>query len=142
MFMAWYMIYIVLSLLWDGMRLSRLSADDKTIEVLLLRQQLLILRRHQKRGPTISQGEKLMLLTLLEPMCCFRRAQKSQLERLVLIFKPETLLRWHRELVKKKWTFANTPKAPGRRPTDPQLVQVILRLARENRWAMIRSPVS
>jgi len=40
-----------------------MSADDKTIEVLLLRQQVLILRRHQKRGPSISQGEKFILIT-------------------------------------------------------------------------------
>src|SRR5262249_44666715 len=40
----------------------------------------------------------------------------------------------HRELVKRRWTFANTPKTPGRRSTDPQLVQLIVRLARENRW--------
>jgi putative transposase len=34
----------------------------------------------------------------------------------------------------KKWTFANTPKRPGRPPTDPQLVQLVLRMARENQW--------
>ncbi len=51
-----------------------------------------------------------------------------------MIFKPETLLRWHRELVKKKWTFANTPKRSGRPSTDPEIVELILRLARENRW--------
>jgi len=75
--------------------------DDKTIEVLLLRQQLLILRRQQRPGPSISQGEKFMLLTLLEPMCRFACAQKTRLEQLVLIFKPDTLLGWHRALVKK-----------------------------------------
>jgi len=111
-----------------------MAADDKTIEVLLLRQQLLILRRHQKRGPSISQGEKFILLSLLEPMYRLGRAQQARLAQLVLIFKPDTLLRWHRALVKKKGTFANTPKMPGRPPTDPQLVQLILRLARENRW--------
>jgi hypothetical protein len=43
-----------------------MSVDDKTIEVLVLRQQLLILRRHQKRGLSISHGEKLILITLME----------------------------------------------------------------------------
>ena len=46
--MVWYIIHVVVTLLWDGVRLSRMSADDETIEVLLLRQQALILRRHQK----------------------------------------------------------------------------------------------
>jgi hypothetical protein len=44
------------------------------------------------------------------------------------------LERWHRELVRQKWTFAKTPKAPGRPSTDPEIVELILRLARENQW--------
>jgi hypothetical protein len=90
--MIWYLIHGVVTLLWDGLRLSRMSSVDKAIEVLLLRQQLLILRRHQKRGPSISQGEKLFLITLAEGVCRFGRAQIARLEQLVLIFKPETLL--------------------------------------------------
>jgi hypothetical protein len=77
--MVWYIIYIVLTLLWDGLRLSRLSADDKTIEMLFLRQQLLILRRRQKRGPSISQGEKLVLITLLEPCAALGAPSKPGL---------------------------------------------------------------
>lgn len=42
------------------MRFSRLAPDDKTVELLLLRQQLLIVRHHQKRGPTITRTEKLL----------------------------------------------------------------------------------
>jgi hypothetical protein len=84
--MVWYIFHVVVALLWDVIRLSRLSADDKTIEVLLLHQQLLILRRHQKRGPSISQAEKFMLITLLEPVCRFGRAQKAHLERVILVF--------------------------------------------------------
>ncbi len=136
--MVWYIIHVVVRLVWDCIRLSRMSADDKTIEVLLLRQQLLILRRHQKRGPSISQSEKLILISLVEPMCRFGRAQKGRLEQLVLIFKPETLLRWHRDLVTKKWTFANTPKGSGRPSTDPKIVELILQLARENVWGDAR----
>ena len=61
--MIWFLIRQVASLLWDGLRFSRLSPDSKTLELLLLRQQLLILRRHQKRGPSITHGEKFILLT-------------------------------------------------------------------------------
>ncbi len=132
--MVWYIIHAVVTLLWDSIRLSGMSVDDKTIEVLVLRQQLLIMRWHQKHGPSISQGEKFILLTLLEPIFRFGHSQKARLEQLALIFRPDTLLRWHRDLVRKKWTVANTPKAPGRPPTDPQLVALILRLARENQW--------
>jgi putative transposase len=51
---------------------------------------------------------------------------------------PQTLLRWHRELVRRKWTYGRGRK-PGRSPIDPEVVDLILRLARENpRWGCIR----
>ena len=111
-----------------------MSPDVKTLELLLLRQQLVILRRHQKRGPSITYAEKFILLTLIEQIRRFANLQKGQLEQLILIFKPETLLRLHRDLVRKKWMFSNTPKASGRPSTDTQLVLLILGIARENRW--------
>jgi hypothetical protein len=42
--MVWYFLHLLATLLWDAMRLSRLSPDEKTLELLVLRQQLLILR--------------------------------------------------------------------------------------------------
>jgi putative transposase len=117
--MIWHFIYLVAHLLWDSFRFSRLTPDDKTLERLLLRQQILILRRHQKRGPTITLTEKLMLLTLIEQFRPLIELPKAQLEQLILIFKPDTLLRWHRELVKRKWTFNQLSKPVGRPPVDP-----------------------
>jgi putative transposase len=55
-----------------------------------------------------------------------------------LMFTPQTLLRWHRELVRRKWTYGRDRK-PGRPPIDPETLELILRLARENpRWGCIR----
>jgi putative transposase len=132
--MVWYFVHVLATLLWDTIRLSRLSPDEKTLELLVLRQQLLIMRRHQKRGPSMSSGEKFILLTLLDQLCGMGRAGKAQLGQLILIFKPETLVRWHQALIKKKWTFASTPKTPGRPAIEPAMVTLILRMARENRW--------
>ena len=51
---------------------------------------------------------------------------------------PQTLLRWHRELVRRKWTYGRAGK-PGRPRVDPEVCELILRLARENsRWGAVR----
>jgi putative transposase len=52
-----------------------------------------------------------------------------QLKRRRFFVQPDTLVRWHRDLVRRKWTY---PKAPGRPSIPPGTVQLVLRLAREN----------
>jgi transposase len=54
------------------------------------------------------------------------------------IVRPETLLRWHRELVRKKWTYRRTGH-PGRPPVDADVRDLVVRLGRENpRWGYQR----
>src|SRR6266542_3336558 len=61
--------------------------------------------------------------------------EATDLEILVL---PKTLLRWHRELVRRKWTYRKAHQ-PGRPPIDAEVVALVLRMARENpRWGCVR----
>ena len=54
------------------------------------------------------------------------------------LVNPSTLLRWHRELVRRKWTYRRACH-PGRPPIDPERRAITLRLARENpRWGCVR----
>jgi hypothetical protein len=54
------------------------------------------------------------------------------------VVRPETLLRWHRELVAKKWTYKRRGR-PGRPPVDAEVRDLIVRLGRENpRWGYQR----
>jgi putative transposase len=54
------------------------------------------------------------------------------------VVRPETLLRWHRELVRRKWTYKRNGH-PGRPPIEPEVRDLIVRLGRENpRWGYQR----
>jgi putative transposase len=53
------------------------------------------------------------------------------------LVRPETLLRWHRSLVARKWT--RPYRRPGRPAIDPEVCKLILQMARENpRWGYLR----
>jgi hypothetical protein len=84
--MVWSVVHLVATLFWDSLRYSRLFPDDKTLKLLLLRQQILILRRHQKRGPYLAQSEKFILVSLVEQLRHRVKLQKMHLAHLVLIF--------------------------------------------------------
>ncbi len=117
----------LLDLIWCGRHAGR----DKDIEILLLRQQLRILQRKQPRPPRISRWEKLALLMLAGKLTRLSTSARQRLAQVVVLFKPETLLTWHRELVRRTWTFKQQAR-PGRPPINPELEALLLRLAREN----------
>jgi putative transposase len=56
---------------------------------------------------------------------------RTRLDACLLLFRPDTVLRWHRDLVRRKWTF-RCRRHTGRPPTSPEVVDLILRLAQEN----------
>jgi putative transposase len=54
------------------------------------------------------------------------------------LVSPQTVLGWHRDLVRRKWTYGRTGR-PGRPPIDPEVTALIVRMARENpRWGCVR----
>lgn len=99
------------------------------VEVLALRHQLRVLER-QRRRPRWQPADRLMLAS-------FGRILPGSGSS-SLLPSPETLLRWHRELVRRKWAaFGKRPHR--RRPGSGELHQLIVRLARENpRWGYRR----
>jgi putative transposase len=115
----------------DMLSVVRLADDDKDIEILLLRQQLRIATRHQDRGPNIPRWEKLTLAILAHQLNRVSNAGRKKLAMSVLLFKPDTLLKWQRELVRRKWTIQRNAK-PGRPRIEAELEALVLRLKREN----------
>jgi putative transposase len=100
------------------------SRDRKELELLVLRYELSVLRR--QAGRVRYEDRDRVLLAALSG--ALPRVRWS-----ALAVKPETLLRWHRRIVKRRWTYDSRP--PGRPPLNSDLVALVGRLARENpRW--------
>ncbi|MCO6453405.1 MAG: hypothetical protein J5I90_21665 [Caldilineales bacterium] len=101
--MLFFLLTRLLTTLIDLLRIARLSRDDKDLEILILRQQLDILARKQTHVVRPSHPDKWMLAVLAASLKRRSRLTTSQLGRVTRIFKPETVIGWHRELVRRKW---------------------------------------
>lgn len=116
------------------MHIGRLSEQEKDLEILLLRHQLSILERKCYKPVRLTRAGKLTLAVLATRLKQTTNWTARELHGIIRIFQPETVLRWHRELVRRKWTFKRKHKS-GRPKLGKEIERLIVRLARENpRW--------
>jgi transposase len=104
-----------------------MTDQDKDIEILVLRHQIALLQRQLgdtkvRFGPT----DRALLAALLH------RLPRQTLRRLRLLVRPDTILRWHRDILRRRHAKASRPKRPGRPRTIRSIRILILRLAKEN----------
>ena len=97
----------------------------------LLRQQLRIAERKLKTQPRLSRRQKLMFVVVATRLKSQTAGWRDRLNDALLLFKPDTLLKWHRELIRRKWAFQHLNRG-GRPPVDAELEGLIVQLAREN----------
>ena len=57
---------------------------------------------------------------------------RKMLEEVGALVTPDTILLWHRQLIAAKWDYSYRRQKPGRPPVSPELVELVLRMAREN----------
>ncbi len=108
------------------LRLSRREETWKTAEILILRHQLAVLQRRQPRRPNLTWADRALLVTLLSVM------PKARRPGLRLLITPDTILRWHRDIVRRRWAARSACGRTGRPATRRNIRVLVRRLAREN----------
>jgi putative transposase len=136
--MFYSLLTLLVAFLVDLLSTHSKTSVDKDLEILALRHQLRLLQRHQKSKPRRSRFEKLLLAVLAVKLKALLEHGSNHLDQCLRLFKPETVLKWHRELVRRKWTVRSIRKR-GRPQISPELEALVIRLARENRrWGTDR----
>jgi transposase InsO family protein len=119
--------YLSVTNVFALLRLLPSSDRDKDIEILALRHQIAVLERQLgKTRPRFLPSDRAFLAVLLH------RLPRDVLGRFRLLVRPETVLRWHRDLLARRHAARSRPKSPGRPRTVGSIRRLVLRLAREN----------
>ena len=119
-------VFLLITRVTTWLRLSRREEAWQTAEILILRHQLTVLQRRQPRRPKLNWADRALLATLLGVI---PRARRHGLRRLVT---PDTIVRWHREVVRRRWAARSMRGKSGRPATRRNISALVLRLAREN----------
>jgi putative transposase len=107
--------------------LVSMSSRDKDVEILALRHQITVLERQLGKERVRFDGTDRALLAAL-----LHRLPLDVLRRVRLLVRPDTVLRWHRDLLAHRHAHMSRPKRPGRPRTVRSVRALVLRLAREN----------
>ena len=106
---------------WLSQRLHIVAS--LTAENLTLRQQLIVLKRNQKR-PALKERDRLFWVILSRIWSGWRNA--------VLIVQPDTVVRWHKKAFKLCWTRKSRSGRRGRPSVDPEVKALVLQMADAN----------
>ena len=119
-------VFLLISRAAAGLRLSRREEAWKTAEILILRHQLAVLQRRQTRRPRLNWADRALLTTLLGVI------PKARRQGLQLLVTPDTIVRWHRDIVGRRWAARSACGRTGRPPTRRNIQALVRRLARDN----------
>src|SRR5665213_2455084 len=120
------LLYLFVTRMFAWLRLSRREESWKSAEILLRRHQLTVLQRQIDARPKPTWADRALMSAL------FGVIPKARQTAVRMIVQPDTVLRWHREIVRRRWANKSQRKVSGRRRTHPKVRTLVLRLAREN----------
>jgi transposase InsO family protein len=120
--------YLTVTNAFAALRLLPMGDRDKDVEILVLRHQITVLERQLGADIKVrfAPEDRAFLAALLTSL------PRKVLRRLRLLVRPDTVLRWHRDLMKRRHARTCRPKRVGRPPTLRSIRTLILRLVREN----------
>ena len=121
------LIFLVVTRVVSLLGLSRREWWWKDAEILMLRHQLAVAQREQPRAHSRLTWPDRAWLTLLSGT-----VPAERLAVMRLIVTPGTILRWHRDIVRRRWARVSRRGRSGRPATHRKVRSVVLRLAREN----------
>ncbi|HYN35492.1 MAG TPA: helix-turn-helix domain-containing protein [Actinomycetota bacterium] len=122
-------VYLIIRVVLRLLVPARHDGTQSELEVVVLSHELNVLRRQVKR-PMLRPHDRAFL------SACARRMPRRQWS--CFYVRPKTLLRWHRELVRRKWS-RYAKRRIGRPPLSSDIKELVLCLARENpRWGYKR----
>src|SRR5437588_3544015 len=119
-------VFLLITRTATWLRISRRAETWRAAEILLLRHQLAILQRRQPRRPNLDWADRALLATLLSAI------PKARRHGLRLLVTPDTILRWHRDIIRRRWAARSKRGRTGRPATRRNIKALVLRLAREN----------
>ena len=119
------------------LRLFPMSDRDMDLEILPLRHRLVVLQRQlDNEKARFTPAARAFLAALPH------RLSSEALRRLRLLVRPDTILRWRRNLISRRHAARSTPKRPGRPPTVRSIRAFVLCLVRENPHWRRRLPMN
>ena len=119
-------VFLLITRVAAGLRLSRREEAWKTAEILMLRHQLAVLQRRQPRRPKLNWADRALVATLLGVI------PKARRQGLRLLVTPDTIVRWHRDIVRRRQAARSKRGRTGRPATRRNIQALVRRLAREN----------
>ena len=117
-------MFLLTTRLAAWLRLARREETWKTAEILILRHQLAVLQRQQPRRLMLNWADRALIALL------FAVIPKARRHGLRLLVTPDTIVRWHRDIIRRRWAARSKRGKTGRPATSRNIRALVLRPAR------------